>query len=157
MQILIFRHGEKQKRINSLNTEENRSICLSEKGIQQIEELSREIHDTLPEFIGLKQIYSSTFPRTIQSAEIVRHILSIKVIRSNIVFKELYAFESYSLQKEKQRELHRYALENLGYITSCGYSFGDRAIEALNFIKVLYPNQDICTCRTHKGNPFDYR
>lgn len=140
MKIIIFRHGEKQSKTESLDLEENRMICLTNKGINQIQKLANSLFKNHKDLIGLDYIYTSSLPRAIQSAEIVRKKLKIKEIKPNLLFKELYSFNDYSTPKEKRHEMLENALKNLDYINETGYSYRQKATEVINFFKKEYSN-----------------
>jgi broad specificity phosphatase PhoE len=138
MDIIIFRHGEKQETTESNDVEVNRNVALSQNGINQIEKLADYLYLNHPDLIGLKYIYSSPFPRTIEGAEIVRRKLKIEEIKSEIVLKEIYGAKDYSFPPAKRKEMHEFALRNFDFINETGYSYRQRANEVLDFFKKKY-------------------
>ena len=114
MKIFLFRHGNKQQ-INSTNCTERRSVALSELGIRQASKLGDYLKSHHPSLQNQNLIFSSPFPRTIQTAEIVRNKLSIKRIEVIAEFQEFYAYNDY-VQYENSRELQAKAFDEPNWV-----------------------------------------
>lgn len=134
MKIILFRHGEKQ--ITDAPTDKN--VCLTSKGIVQIETLAHNLHQHFPGLIGMPYIYASPYPRTIQSAEIVRRTLTIGEIQIMPHVKEIFAHADHAISKDTKKEMHRHALHHLDYINQSGYSYGQKAQQAMDFFTQFY-------------------
>lgn len=113
MKFILFRHGDKQLfKENSEILEERMSRCLSTEGITQIKKLSNFFKTQYPELQGQKIIYSSPWPRAIQSAEIVRGILNISEIQTYSEFKEFHPIEKEKMTIEERSKWQKKAAQN---------------------------------------------
>lgn len=139
MKIILFRHGEKQSKIDgSTNITLNRSICLTDNGIKQIESLAELIATQYPEFSNSKILHTSPFPRCVQSAEIVRSRLNIKMLQPVLELSELYAFSDYKRPREVRLNMTFDAILDIDKVNETGYSFRSKVKELLEWIIVQH-------------------
>lgn len=115
MKIFLFRHGNKQKS-SSVDLDVKRAVSLSPLGIEQISKLADKL-EKISELKKVKYIFSSPFPRTIQSAEIVRAKLKIDEIIADPRLSEYYAYNDYTKSKEYREDLHRKMLTNPKFLS----------------------------------------
>jgi broad specificity phosphatase PhoE len=147
MKIILFRHGEKQK---SESTDDNirRSVCLTPKGIKQIKALGEHLKTQFPKTFGIDCIYTSPFTRTVQSAEIIREILSIKEIIPVQELEEFYPIDDYTMEKEYRQELMKKALINPEWIGPNGKSLKTSLDEFESFLRNV-PASNIAIVSSH--------
>lgn len=134
MKLILFRHGQKQK-ISSQVYEERRAVCLTKKGISQLESLASTLKRNFPKLIGAEKIYSSPLPRAIQSAEIVRETLEINEIIPVSAFTEYYAFNNYLLSHEERDALMEKAIINLDWKPEASSPLNQHLLNAEEAIK----------------------
>ena len=75
-----------------------------------------------PKYKDLEYIHTSPFPRTIQTAEIVRNQLGVLELKPDIIFKEIYGIDDYEVPLDERRAAHRNAFLNPDNINPSGYS-----------------------------------
>lgn len=153
MQIILFRHGEKQ-RIESTNLDDKTGVGLTELGISQVNKLGQALAKNFPFLKSSSIIYSSPYKRTLQSAEIVKSILNIKEIITVPEFSELMAYNNYQNPKDFRKHLQAMAMTNLDWVPpETHISFRTLINNFLNKLKEIYkqdPNQTILVS-THGG------
>lgn len=147
MKIILFRHGEKQKS-DSKDKNVRRSVCLTPKGINQIKTLGGRLMERFPELIGITNIFSSPYPRSIQSAEIVRGILDIKEIVPIQELQEFYPIDEYDQPKEYRQGLMNKALINSEWIGPNGKSLMNSLDNFENFLLKI-PESNITLISSH--------
>lgn len=147
MKIILFRHGEKQKS-DSTDTNIRRSVCLTPKGISQIEALGRRLKLLFPKIIGNDYIYSSPYTRTVQSAEIIRSILNIREIIPVKELEEFYPIDDYKMDRKYRQGLMEKALINPEWIGPNGKSLHKSLNDFENFLKNI-PESNIAIVSTH--------
>ncbi|MDD4785347.1 MAG: histidine phosphatase family protein [Candidatus Shapirobacteria bacterium] len=116
MQIILFRHGEKQRPNLSIFSDV-KDVYLTKTGIVQIEKLGQALRKKFPSLIASHIIYSSHYTRAIQSADIIKSILEIK--RSEIVpeFGEFIAYTNYQNPYEIRQHIQEMAMQNPEWIS----------------------------------------
>lgn len=150
MKIILFRHGQKQKSDSTI-LEVRRSVCLTSKGITQIKSLSDNLRRDFSQLINSSKIYSSPYPRAIQSAEIVRSFLNISEIIAVPALSEYYAYNNY-LPGTQREALMEKAMINPAWIPDDGSKSLDTALdEFVNFFDELavQGDEDLVLISTH--------
>ncbi len=96
-----LRHGEAEHNLNQImNGDPSKQFHLTKLGRQQIEEAALTVKD-----IPLEIIFTSEFPRAIETAEIINKYHQIPIIRDKRLNDLVSGVESqtYSFYKEQQR------------------------------------------------------
>lgn len=116
MQIILFRHGEKQRPNLSIFSD-IKDVYLTKTGIVQIEKLGQALRKKFPSLIASDIIYSSHYTRAVQSADIIKSILKIK--KSEIVpeFGEFIAYTNYQNPYEIRQRIQEMAMQNPEWIS----------------------------------------
>lgn len=112
MFIYIFRHGQKQSS-DSLDLKVRRGVGLTELGQQQISRLGSHFWDIINPLPDI--IYSSPYPRAIESAKIVGSKCKISSIQVENSLEEFYTFNDYSIPKDERDELMKKAMIDENY------------------------------------------
>ena len=148
MKIFLIRHGDKQK-VESTDSATKRSVALNQLGIKHIEILSDYLVKNYPELQGLECIFSSPFPRTVQTAEILRNRLGMKEIKLFPLLEELYPTNDYSLSKEARNEMFRQAMNNIDLVSEDKTTFRQRIQAFLSFLSDNYQENSMMLISTH--------
>jgi len=148
MKIFLVRHGDKQK-IKSTDFFVKRAVSLNQTGIQQVEELAHFLRENYPIVLKTKHIFSSIFPRAIQTAEILRRDLKLEEIKIMSVLGELYATDDYTITKEIRNEMFRHAMIDIDFVPDTKISFRTRIEELIKFFKQQYREDTPLIVSTH--------
>ncbi|MDD2483056.1 MAG: phosphoglycerate mutase family protein [Candidatus Shapirobacteria bacterium] len=108
MKIILFRHGQKQK-IDFIGDKKSLT-CLNQEGIDQITKLGNILKTRFPELKSSQYLFTSSYARAIQSAEIVRSIIGIKEISIVFEFQEFFPIKDFSQPEEIKEHLYAQAM-----------------------------------------------
>ena len=113
-QIILFRHGDKQKFSSSSNNSiGDKYNSLTPEGINQITRLGSTLKHRFPDLKNNPYIFSSPFTRSLQSAEIVRHILNIDQILVYPNLAEFYPTTDFTQAKDIRDHLYAQSMIDL--------------------------------------------
>ncbi len=153
MKIILFRHGEKQRKDFTIASDKY-DIGLTNLGISQVNKLAKTLAKNFPSLKSSPIIYSSPYKRTIQSAEIIKSVLNIKEIVTFPEFGELYAYTNFQDPLKIRKNFQAMAMQNLDWISpETKISFKNLIFNFLNKLKEISsqnPNKVILVS-THGG------
>lgn len=116
MKIILFRHGEKQRKDFAIASDKN-DISLTDLGIAQINKLAQTLSKNFPSLKSSPIIYSSPYKRSFQSAEIIKSVLNIREIVTVPEFGELYAYTNFQESLDFRKNFQARAMQNLDWIS----------------------------------------
>ncbi|MDD4785195.1 MAG: phosphoglycerate mutase family protein [Candidatus Shapirobacteria bacterium] len=116
MQIILFRHGEKQRPNLSIFSD-IKDVYLTKTGIVQIEKLGQALRKKFPSLIASDIIYSSHYTRAVQSADIVKSILNIKNSQIIAEFGEFMAYTNYQNPYEIRQHIQEMAMQDPDWVS----------------------------------------
>ena len=128
-QIILFRHGDKQKFSSSSNNSiGDKYNSLTPEGINQITRLGSTLKHRFPDLKNNPYIFSSPFTRSLQSAEIVRHILNIDQILVYPNLAEFYPTTDFTQAKDIRDHLYAQSMIEPDWLPPQGIQTFNQAI-----------------------------
>ncbi len=116
MKFILIRHGEKQES-DSTDFNIRHGVGLTTLGKKQIQETAKYIRNNFPLDEIHETVFSSYFPRAIQTAEIISKELGFTNIEKIEGLEECYAFNDYSTPKEIRDSWKKEAFKDYDWVS----------------------------------------
>lgn len=141
--IYLFRHGDKQKIKSDSFQKANFNLALAPSGIAQIKNLAKFLQTEEGISKSNSRLYSSPYPRTVQSAEIMRASLDLPEFHIFDEFEEIYFARDYTKTIEENIQIEDHYRENPDVVhADLGKSLNQITLNAKDKLIELAVNSD---------------